>query len=73
MKIRYDAEVDALVITLRAGEYAESDEVSPGLIVDYDAAGQPLAIEVLQAGRFLAAESTLHLELPLEVVLKKAG
>jgi uncharacterized protein YuzE len=70
MKIKYDSAVDVLVITLREGEYAESDEVSPGLIVDFDSAGVPLALEILQAGRVLAPDGTLKMELPLGVVIE---
>ena len=36
MKIRYDEEADAIYIKLREGEYYESDEISEGIIVDYD-------------------------------------
>jgi uncharacterized protein YuzE len=69
MKIRYDSTVDVLVITLREGDYAESDEVSPGVIVDFDAGGAPLAIEILNAQRVLAPDGVLTMELPLRVVV----
>ena len=36
MRIRYDPTVDALYIRLRDGEIEESDEVSAGVIMDYD-------------------------------------
>lgn len=65
MKISYDPEVDALIILLREGQVAESDEVSPGLIVDFDASGAPLALEVLQARHLLSPDGTLQLELPI--------
>ena len=65
MKISYDAEVDALVIVLREGQVAESDEVAPGLIVDFDAAGVPLALEVLQSRHLLSTDGTLQVELPI--------
>ncbi len=70
MKIKYDSQVDVLVITLREGDYAESDEVAPGMIVDLDADGVPLAIEILNAQRILAPDGTLKMELPLSVVVK---
>lgn len=65
MKISYDAEVDALVIVLREGQVAESDEVAPGLIVDFDSSGVPLALEVLQARHLLSTDGTLQVELPI--------
>jgi uncharacterized protein YuzE len=49
MKIIYDEEVDILYIRLREGEYEESDEVSKGVIVDYDKDGKPIAVEILRA------------------------
>ncbi len=65
MKIEYDASVDALVIQLRAGKYAGSDEVAPNVIMDFDEQGEPLAIEILNARRVLNLEGTLTLEVPV--------
>jgi uncharacterized protein YuzE len=53
MRIRYDRKVDALYIRLREGDIEESDEVSQGVIIDYDIEGQPMAIEILDASRIL--------------------
>jgi uncharacterized protein YuzE len=39
MKIEYDAQADAMYIRLMAGEVADSDEVSQGMVLDYDAHG----------------------------------
>jgi uncharacterized protein YuzE len=49
MKVIYDKETDTLSIVLQAGKIAESDEVRPGLIVDYDKAGRIVSLEVLDA------------------------
>ena len=54
MKIRYDSEANALYIRFREGEVAESDELKNGVIVDYDAEGKPIAVEVLDASDILA-------------------
>ncbi len=43
MRIRYDAETDTLLVILREGPVAESDEDKPGTILDYDAEGQLLS------------------------------
>jgi len=67
MKIRYDPAVDVLVITLKEGDYAESDEVAPGMIVDFARDGSPLAIEILQAQHLLAPDGMLTMELPLKI------
>ena len=49
MKVIYDRETDSLSIILREGKVAESDEVSEGLIFDYDKAGRLLSLELLDA------------------------
>jgi uncharacterized protein YuzE len=53
VKIRYDPEADALYIRLREGNIEETDQVAQGLIIDYDADGKPLAIELLDASQVL--------------------
>ncbi len=66
MKLEYDPEVDVLVIRLREGQCAESDEATEGLIIDFDAEGTPLAIEILDARRVLSPDSDKKLELPFQ-------
>jgi len=51
MKVRYDAETDTLTLVLRSSPVHESDEDKPGVILDYDAAGNIVSIEVLDASR----------------------
>ncbi|NCZ74909.1 MAG: DUF2283 domain-containing protein, partial [Betaproteobacteria bacterium] len=47
MKIEYDQRADAMYIRLRAGTVVESDEVRPGVVLDFDADGKVLGIEML--------------------------
>jgi uncharacterized protein YuzE len=50
MKVMYDARTDTLSVVLK--EYsvvAESDEDKPGIILDYDADGDLVSLEVLDA------------------------
>jgi uncharacterized protein YuzE len=51
MKVTYDPEVDVLRIIFRNAPIAESDEDKPGVILDYDAEGNVVGLEVLNASR----------------------
>ena len=58
MKAIYDAHTDTLTLTLNSTPIAESDEEKPGIIMDYDAAGNLCRIEILDAsGRVNEARS----------------
>lgn len=49
MKVRYDPQADALYIDLSDAKIADTDEVAPGVMFDYDAEGAVIGIEVLDA------------------------
>ncbi len=49
MKVTYDPEVDVLRIVFRDAPVEESDEDKPGVILDYDAAGAVIGMEILNA------------------------
>ena len=51
MKVNYDARTDTLTVILRDAPVAESDEDKPGVILDYDDAGNLVSIEVLDASK----------------------
>ena len=51
MKAKYDAEVDVLTITWHDTPVEESEAISPGVILDYDQAGNVIGIEILNASR----------------------
>ena len=67
MQIQYDPSVDVLVIRLRDGKVSESDEVAPGMIVDFDEDGRPLAIEILNAEHVLSPDHKLELPFQMSV------
>ena len=51
MKVTYDPEVDVLRIIFRSAPMEESDEDKPGVILDYDAEGNLVGLEVLNASQ----------------------
>jgi uncharacterized protein YuzE len=51
MKVKYDPDVDILRITLKDTEIDESDEETPGIILDFDRDGNIIGLEILQASR----------------------
>jgi uncharacterized protein YuzE len=51
--VKYDSQSDTLRIRLSDAQIEESDELQPGLIVDYDEAGNVVAIELLDASEVI--------------------
>ena len=52
MKVSYDERTDTLSVVLKAdAQIVESDEGRPGVILDYDANGDLVSLEVLDASR----------------------
>jgi len=47
MKIEFDQEADALYIELALGDIDKTEEIKPGLILDYDINGNVLGVEML--------------------------
>lgn len=51
MKLKIDREADALYLSLDEAVAVESEEVSPGIIVDYDADNNVVGIEMLHLSK----------------------
>jgi uncharacterized protein YuzE len=52
MKIAYHEDVDILTIIFRHETVKVSEEIIPGVVVDYDHEGQILAFEIFDASKF---------------------
>ena len=46
MQLRYYAETDTLYIALQETPSTESEEIAPGIVVDYDAEGNAVGFEI---------------------------
>jgi uncharacterized protein YuzE len=51
MRVIYDTGTDTLSIILNEQPIAESDEEKPGVILDFDASGNVVSLEILDASR----------------------
>jgi uncharacterized protein YuzE len=60
--VEYDAEANAAYIRFSAAEVRESEEISSGIVLDYDSEGRIVGMEVLRA----------RANLPPEVLIKAA-
>jgi uncharacterized protein YuzE len=65
MRVVYDSKTDTLTIILRETPIVESDEEKPGVVLDYDATGNIVSMEVLDA--------SLHVLQPTRIEYELAG
>jgi len=64
MKLTIDREANALYLDLDESPAADSEEISPGVILDYNAEGKVVGIEMLYLSRRVGTEQLdgLHME-----------
>jgi len=67
MRINYYAETDSLYIDLSSKPSVDSREVSDGIILDYDADGNLVGIDIDQASTKLEIQELILSNLPGEV------
>lgn len=70
MKFNYYPETDSLYIDLAERPGAESREVAPGVVLDFDADGQLVGIDIDHASRVVNLSSVEAVDLPLPVTAK---
>jgi uncharacterized protein YuzE len=61
MKMRYDSEANAFYVRFSERDIAESEEVRPGLIVDFDNEDRIVGLEMLDARMQLPADALASL------------
>ena len=67
MKINYHPETDSLYIDLSEATSVESREVSEGVVLDYDAVGNLVGIDIDNASRKVQLERFIVSNLPAAV------
>ncbi len=69
MKLHYYEDTDSLYIDLAAAVSSDSREIADGLVVDYDAAGHVVGIDIQHASERidLSAVETSHLPFAAQV------
>jgi uncharacterized protein YuzE len=59
MRVRVDQAADAVYVNLTDRVIEESEEVADGIVVDYDAQGRIVGVEILDASKRTADDSVL--------------
>jgi uncharacterized protein YuzE len=70
MKISYDKGADAMYIQIREAEHGSTREVAPGLILDFDAAGEVTGIELLFVSERIPRKELLDINIQLAGAVK---
>ena len=67
MKLKYYPETDSLYIDLASRSSVKSQEVSAGVVLDYDADGNLVGIDIDNASRKLELKEVSLSKLPVEL------
>jgi len=67
MRLKYYRDTDSLYIDLSSKPSAESREISEGVMLDYDAAGNLVGIDIDNASRKIDLKEVILSKIPAEV------
>ena len=67
MKLKYYRETDSLYIELSGAPGADSQEVSEGIVLDYDADGSIVGIDIDNASHKIDLREVILSKLPAEI------
>ena len=67
MKLSYYKDTDSLYIDLSSGTSADSREVSEGIVLDYDAEGNLVGIDIDNASRKVDLKEVSLSKIPAEI------
>jgi uncharacterized protein YuzE len=73
MKISYDQATDSLYIHLTDGASMDSDEANDGMVLDYDANGALVGIDVQHASQRVDANDVLQIRLSDKSVVRETS
>lgn len=73
MNIYYDPKVDALDVVFKSGEVFETREIGREMFLDVDKNGEPLSLEILDAGSRLPADAFGNLSFTISNYPKNFG
>ncbi|MBN1867390.1 DUF2283 domain-containing protein [Candidatus Sumerlaeota bacterium] len=62
MKAIYDSKTDTLVLEFKPGPVVESDEEKPGVILDFDADGDLVSMEILDASKRVSEARSMQFQ-----------
>ena len=68
MRLRYYPETDSLYIDLSTKTGVDSNEVAPGVVLDFDADGQLVGIDIDNASKIVDLSRLEAVELPVKGV-----
>ena len=60
MKVIYDPDTDTLTVIFANNPVFQSDEIKPGVILDYDTAGNLVSLEILDASEHVALPTQIE-------------